>query len=124
MQSDRISKDALRFLFAGSINTAATSVIYLIGLMIMPPTASYAIAWLAGIIFVVGIYPDKVFPGGRRSMVDRGIIAAITIAVFLIGILTLRHLTSTIGPIGAFSATLILTTSLNFLLCRLAVRRT
>lgn len=60
--------DAVRFLVAGSLNTALTSLVYFAGLAVLPSGLSYAIAWLAGLLFVMVLYPERVFPGGRTAL--------------------------------------------------------
>jgi putative flippase GtrA len=123
MKPKHLLADALRFLVFGAINTAVTSAIYIWGLTVFPPTLSYAIAWLVGIVFVVTVYPSIVFPGGHGSLIDRSGIGMVTIVVFLIGLVVLHFLTKSLGDIPAFVVTLALTMFLNFSLSRLIMRR-
>jgi len=114
--SDGVAADGLRFLAAGAINTALTAAVYFLCLPYMSPTAAYAIAWLVGICFVMIVYPDRVFVGGRRTWRARLLFGALTLTVFLLGIVTLRWLVQSTGDARlAFLVTLVLTTALNFL---------
>jgi putative flippase GtrA len=114
--TDAAPADALRFLAAGAINTGLTAAVYFAGLPFMPPTAAYALAWGVGLCFVMIFYPDRVFVGGRRSLRTRLLFGALTVAVFLVGMVTLRLLVPIFGDARiAFVVTLALTTGLNFL---------
>jgi len=124
MRREHLAADATRFLVAGAVNTALTSAIYLALLMVTTPSVAYAIAWLVGLGFVMIVYPDRVFVGGSRSGKARIALGAMTLAVFLAGLLTLRALVSvTEAPRLSFFATLAFTTLLNFLAGRLLLRR-
>ena len=116
--------DAARFLVAGALNTALTTVVYFVGLLIASPGVSYTVAWLVGLVFVMAFYPHRVFVGGDRSLRARLMLAAIVIAVYLIGIVLLRLLIALTGdPRLAFVVTLAATTVVNFILGRTALRR-
>ena len=113
---DGVGADGLRFLAAGAINTALTATVYFLCLPFTSPTGAYAIAWLVGIGFVMIVYPDRVFVGGRRTWRARLLFGALTVAVFLVGLAALRWLVGAFGdPHIAFLMTLVLTTALNFL---------
>jgi putative flippase GtrA len=124
MTDARLSRDALRFLVAGGINTALTSLVYIVGLTFLPPAVSYALAWLCGLALVMVFYPRAVFPGGRRAVADRLAIGASTVVVFLIGLAALELLRRAFSnPVAAFFVTLALTTVLNFSFSRWIIRR-
>ncbi|WP_352661094.1 GtrA family protein [Mesorhizobium australicum] len=124
MAADRIDRDAVRFLVAGGLNTALTSVIYFAGLTVLPSDWSYALAWLAGLVFAMAIYPDRVFPGGRTGFADRLTIGGSIAVVFVVGLAILHVLESFLqnAPVAFFS-TLATTTILNFLISRWILRR-
>jgi putative flippase GtrA len=124
MAADRIGGDALRFLVAGGLNTALTSLVYFVGLSVLPSTWSYALAWLAGLVFVMVFYPDRVFPGGRTGITDRLAIGVSIAVVFVLGLATLKTLESVLqNAAAAFFVTLAITTVLNFVISRWILRR-
>ncbi|TPM10060.1 hypothetical protein FJ960_04855 [Mesorhizobium sp. B2-3-11] len=116
--------DAVRFLVAGGLNTALTSLIYFAGLVVLPSGLSYTIAWLAGLLFVMMFYPERVFLGGRTGFADRLAMGGSIIVVFLIGLASLHFLRSIQQKTAiAFFLTLAVTTILNFLISRWILRR-
>ncbi|MCZ8543099.1 hypothetical protein OOJ09_02820 [Mesorhizobium qingshengii] len=124
MTADRMGSDALRFLVAGALNTALTSVVYFAGLLLLPSAASYAIAWLLGLAFVMVFYPGRVFPGGRTHLADRLTVGGSVAAVFVAGLATLHFLEQLLqSRTVAFFSTLAFTTILNFLVSRWILRR-
>lgn len=85
---------------------------------------SYALAWLAGLVFVMVFYPDRVFPGGRAGIADRLAIGASIAVVFVLGLATLKTLESVLqNTAAAFFVTLAVTTVLNFVISRWILRR-
>ncbi|TPI29082.1 hypothetical protein FJW08_18455 [Mesorhizobium sp. B3-2-1] len=124
MAADRIGGDAVRFLVAGGLNTALTSLVYFAGLTMLPSSLSYGIAWLAGLVFVMVLYPNRVFPGGRTGFAARLAIGGSIAIVFVIGLATLKALERALqSTAAAFFATLAVTTILNFLISRWILRR-
>jgi putative flippase GtrA len=124
MAIDRIGSDAIRFLVAGGLNTALTSAVYFAGLTLLPSAVSYTIAWLAGLVFVMVFYPDRVFPGGRAGLADRLAVGGSVAVVFVAGLAILHFLERMLQSRGAaFFATLAATTMLNFLVSRWILRR-
>lgn len=124
MSNARLSGDAIRFLVAGGLNTALTSVVYVAGLAFFPSGVSYAIAWLCGLVFVMALYPNRVFIGGRRTVADRMAMGGSTVVVFLIGLGSLHFLEAALkNSVAAFFVTLALTTALNFSISRWILRR-
>ncbi|MCR5940312.1 hypothetical protein FG152_05650 [Ochrobactrum sp. XJ1] len=121
--TEGITSDAKRFVFAGVVNTALTSVVYVLALMIVTPTAAYTIAWILGLIFVVLVYPDRVFIGGSTRAKARLHLAFSTIGIFGLGVLVLRLLVYAMAmPLLAFVLTIIVTTTANFYLGRTILR--
>ncbi|TPN41025.1 hypothetical protein FKO01_01120 [Mesorhizobium sp. B2-3-3] len=124
MAVDRIGGDAVRFLVAGGLNTALTSAVYFAGLIVLPSGLSYALAWLAGLVFVMVFYPDRVFPGSRTGLTDRLAIGATIAVVFVVGLVSLHVLQAILqNNVMAFMLTLATTTVLNFLFSRWILRR-
>jgi putative flippase GtrA len=120
-----LAVDLGRFAVAGAVNTLISFVIYQAALCLLPPSASYAIAWGAGLAFVVLVYPDHVFRGGRRAPADRALLAASYAVLFLIGLLTLDLMVKlTAAPRLAIIATLFMTTTASFLVSWYVLRRT
>jgi putative flippase GtrA len=123
-ESDHIGSDAVRFLVAGGLNTALTTLVYFGGLWVASPGVSYTIAWLIGLAFVMAFYPDRVFVGGDNSPRARLMLGAVTIGVFLIGLVLLQVLIRLTGEARvAFLLTLITTTAINFVAGRTLLRR-
>lgn len=124
MTADRIGGDAARFLVAGGLNTALTSIVYFAGLTVLSSSLSYGLAWLVGLVFVMTFYPDRVFPGGRTGFADRLAIGGSIVVVFVIGLVILRVLESALQNTAlAFFVTLATTTILNFVISRWILRR-
>ncbi|MGP3713392.1 GtrA family protein [Brucella sp. RRSP16] len=118
-----IAGDAKRFAFAGVVNTALTSAVYILALTILNPTAAYAVAWVLGIIFVVLVYPHRVFIGGSTRAKARSHLAFSTIGIFGLGVLVLHLLVyMTSMPLLAFALTVIVTTIANFCVGRAILR--
>ncbi|ESX17819.1 polysaccharide synthesis protein GtrA [Mesorhizobium sp. LNJC384A00] len=114
----------MRFLVAGGLNTALTTLIYFAGLTVFPSSFSYGLAWLAGLVFAMVFYPDRVFPGGRTGFADRLAIGASIAIVFVVGLVSLQVLERILQNTAvAFFVTLATTTILNFLISRWILRR-
>ncbi len=121
--TEGVAGDAKRFVFAGVINTALTSAAYVLALTIVNPTAAYTIAWVLGLIFVVLVYPDRVFIGGSTRAKARLHLVISTIGIFGVGVLALHLLVYlTAMPLLAFVLTIIVTTIANFCLGRAILR--
>lgn len=116
--------DAIRFVIAGVANTGLTLVVYQLLLFALSPSLAYVSAWLAGLIFVAVVYPNKVFKGGRQGTSDRLLLAACYCAVFLSGLLLLQALQALeFNPRLAIFVVIIATTLINFFLSRGVLRR-
>lgn len=119
-----LSSDAARFIVAGVVNTALTLVVYQALLLVMTPSLAYAGSWIAGLIYVAIVYPDKVFKNGRRDLSDRFALAGSYVAMFLLGLLLLKLLQAAgIAPSLAIFLVVGTTTVMNFLLSRTILRR-
>ncbi|MGE0281528.1 MAG: GtrA family protein [Rhizobiaceae bacterium] len=122
--TDHVSSDAVRFLVAGGLNTALTTLVYFVALLVASPGVSYTIAWLVGLAFVMIFYPDRVFVGGDNSLKARLMLGAVTIGVFLIGLALLQAFIRFTGDARiAFLLTLAATTTINFVAGRMLLRR-
>jgi putative flippase GtrA len=119
-----VTADAARFLAAGGVNTLVSVGIYQIALFAVSPSVAYSIAWVSGLGFLVAVYPERVFIGGRRGACDRVLMAASYVAVFAAGFSLLGKLVIVTGaPRLAIIATVMFTTVLNFVLSRSILRR-
>lgn len=56
-----MSGDFVRFIIAGTLNTAATILLYYILLYVFNPTAAYIVSWLVGLAGVIAFYPSFIF---------------------------------------------------------------
>jgi putative flippase GtrA len=124
MKNDKLSADAIRFIVGGIVNTAFTYVIFLLVLQVSSYTTAYCISWAVGILFVVIVYPTRVFIGSNASTVKRVISGLQYIVVFFLGLTFLRLLVEhlTLGKEISMLATIVFTTTINFLLMRFILR--
>jgi len=119
-----IPADAARFIVAGAINTALTILVYEVAMSFLPASLSYGIAWLVGIGFLMIVYPEKVFPGGRTRVTDRLFLAASYALIFVLGLGVLRIATmASVSPRIAIVIAVIVTTAANFFSSRTILRR-
>jgi len=116
--------DLLRFVGAGGVNTLFTVVLYQGLLFALSPTMAYTAAWVAGLAFVMIVYPSRVFVGGRadgRARLGTGIIY---LASFALGLVVVRIVGERLDqPQLAVFAALAVTTVFNFLVMRLFLRK-
>jgi putative flippase GtrA len=124
MKNHKLSADALRFIIGGIANTAFTYVIFLLVLQVSSYTIAYCVSWAVGILFVVIVYPSRVFVGSKASPVKRVISGLQYILVFFLGLAFLRLLVEyfMLGREISMLATIVFTTVINFLLMRLIMR--
>jgi putative flippase GtrA len=119
-----LGSDGLRFLIAGAANTFLTFVAYQLFLFAMAPFPAYALAWVCGLVFVVIVYPSKVFVGARTDATARFRLGLTYAAVFLVGLATLEGLTAlSLSPRLAIIVVMAVTTLANFLLGHLVLGR-
>jgi putative flippase GtrA len=118
-----LRKDGLRFLAAGLANTGLTFLVYQLLLFVVSAQLAYVVAWCAGLLFVVAVYPSKVFAGGRTDWRARVNLGISYVGVFLVGLLTLKLLgTWSVAPRIAIVFVMGVTTVTNFIVGRLLVR--
>lgn len=124
MKNHKLSADAIRFIIGGLANTGFTYLIFLLALQVTTYTIAYCISWAVGILFVVIVYPSKVFVGSNTSVSRRVISGLQYIAVFFLGLAFLKLLIEyfMLNKELSMLITIIFTTSINFLLMRLVLR--
>lgn len=123
MKGEQLAADGIRFILAGATNTILTLGFYQVALFILPHNISYALSWVLGVLFLIIVYPTKVFPGGSAS--SGRIVAAIAIyvSVFAVSLWTLELAISFgLHERLAIFVVLALSASLNFMLMRLIFR--
>ena len=114
--------DGLRFLLAGGLNTLLTLAAYQALLFVSPAWMAYALSWVCGLLFVMIVYPSRVFAGARTDMAARARLGASYAILFLLGLGTLRLLGQAGVPARlAILGVLAVTTLSNFVLGRLAL---
>ena len=87
-------RDIIRFFFGGIINTFFTLILFQLCLFFISPGLSYTISWLAGILFIVIIYPTKVFPKSSNSLKKSIYVTISYIAIYFISIWSLNFFIS------------------------------
>jgi putative flippase GtrA len=124
MKDTRLFGDWVRFILAGGFNTFLTLGVYQLLIFVMPRDFAYAVSWLVGIVYLLIVYPTKVFPGGRSSALLSAMVVIIYLVVFVVGLWCLGYLVGTAGVHErlAIFVTLSLSASINFVLMRLVYR--
>ena len=117
--------DAVRFLFAGGLNTLLSYLVYLLLNMVVSYQVAYALSWLFGLLFIVIFYPSKVFIGSENSWKKIALLVLQYVFVFVCGLQCLMLMVSYLGLSEALAAlfTMVFTTGLNFILMRLLYRK-
>lgn len=111
--------DGLRFLLAGAVNTLITLAVYQLLLFVTSPSLGYGLSWVCGLLFVIIFYPSRVFAGARRDLSARAWLGCSYLALFLVGLGTLKVLgTMQVPPRISIFIVLAVTTASNFLLGR------
>lgn len=87
-----LAADGVRFLVAGAANTLLTLGLFQLFLFALPPGRSYALSWACGLLFVVAVYPSRVFGNARTDVRARARLGITYAALFLFGLGTLRLL--------------------------------
>lgn len=124
LNAETVGSDAVRFGIAGLVNTGLSFLAYQLALFVMSPSPAYGLAWLIGIAFLVIVYPERVFIGGRKGPMDRALLVASYLVVFVLGLLFLRAVIALTGAERlAIIAAIGFTTVLNFLAARFILRR-
>jgi putative flippase GtrA len=123
LSHEGLRKDGLRFLAAGLANTGLTFLLYQLLLFVVSAQLAYVVTWCAGLLFVVAVYPSKVFAGGRTDWRARINLGISYIGVFLVGLLTLKLLGYwSVAPRLAIVFVMGVTTVANFIVGRYLVR--
>ncbi len=117
--SSRVHHQALRFLVAGAINTAATYVLYLALLPLLSYTLAYTITYIAGIVLAYFVSTKYVFQV-RRSARGLVLFPLVYIAQYLAGVLVLRVAVETFAISQKFALlfSIAVTVPMTFLLSR------
>lgn len=115
--------DGFRFILAGGVNTLLTLGVYQLGLVFLPHNLAYAISWFLGILYLIIVYPAKVFPGSTASFKRNVAVIVVYLTVFLIGLWSLERVVEFgLHERLAIFVVLIVSATLNFLLMRLVYR--
>lgn len=116
--------DGIRFLLGGLSNAVLTFAIYQLALMFFGPKLAYCIAWACGLLFVVWVYPDRVFIGGKSDASARIRLGASYLIIFILGLLALElfHVFG-VSPRISIIFVMAFTTLINFLAGRFVLRR-
>lgn len=115
----QVRHEGLRFLIAGSLNTAATYAIYLLLLPVLRYEIAYSIAYVLGIGLAYLLNVSYVFRV-RHSARKLTLFPLAYFAQYLLGILVLRFTVETMGVSRAFALlfSLTITVPIVFLLIR------
>ena len=115
--------DAFRFLIAGSINVLLSLCVYQLCLLVWSHDISYALSWVAGLTYLVVVYPSKVFSGGSTSLLKSLIVLCSYFLVFTVGLWCLSQFVSVgINERLAIFLVLPISTVLNFVCMRIVYR--
>lgn len=117
-------RDGLRFLVAAAANAVLSLAVYQLLLFWTAPATAYLGSWACSLVFVVVVYPDKVFLHGRTDPAARLGITASYVVVLLVGLAALEALTDLgLAPRIAILLVMAITTVTNFTISRLLLRR-
>lgn len=119
-----LHREALRFLVAGAINTAATYVLYLALLPLLNYTLAYTITYVAGIVLAYLLSTRYVFQV-RRSARGLALFPLVYVAQYLAGVLVLRVAVETFAVAQklALLFSIAVTVPMTFLLSRWLLKR-
>ncbi len=106
-----------RFLGAGIVNTLLSLLVYQMALFLVSPVLAYAIAWLAGIVFLIVVYPKHVFRVNAHYP-QRIMMIVIYGIVFVISSWVLSLLDEYINARFSIFLVIVFSTLLNFILLR------
>ena len=123
IQSNQLVADGIRFLLAGGLNTLLSILVYQLLLLFLSPGLSYALCWLVGLVFLLVVYPSKVFVGSGTNTQRMATTVAVYAVVFGISYFCLQALVAHgVPPRLAIFGVLVISTATNFLLMRLIYR--
>lgn len=115
--------DGFRFVLAGGFNTLLTIGVYQLCLVFLPHNLAYATSWLVGILYLIIVYPTKVFPGGTSSLKRSAATVTVYLTVFLISLWSLEQVVGLgMHKRLAIFVVLVVSATLNFILMRLVYR--
>ena len=125
-RADTLLAQGLRFVGVGALNTFGTLLLYQLLLFVMSYTPAYAIAWIAGLVFVNLAYPYFVYSKPRATRRETLLNSCYYIGSFglswvlLYGFTNLLH----VNPRLSILLVLALVVPLNFLVTRRIYRPT
>jgi len=124
IKGNHLLGDGFRFLIAGGLNTLITVGIYQLCLGFLSHNKAYAISWLVGILYLIIVYPTKVFTGNSFSITQSAVAVGVYLIVFLIGLWSLEQIIN-LGTHERLAIFIILafSTLLNFTLMRILYRK-
>lgn len=99
-------------------------MLYQLCLLIVSHELAYGVSWIAGLTFLVVVYPSKVFSVSNSDWTQKVLIVLLYAVNFLVGLWFLNQLvTRQVAPEFAIFMVLAYTTVVNFLGMRLILRR-
>ncbi len=118
-----IAGDAFRFLIAGGFNVLLTLCVYQFCLLAWNHNISYSISWAVGLVYLVVVYPSRVFPGGKTSPGKALIVVCSYLLVFSASLWSLNEIVGAgINERLAIFFVLAISTVLNFISMRIVYR--
>ncbi len=120
----RLRHQALRFLIAGAINTAATYAIYLALLPLLDYTLAYTIAYVTGIVISYFLNTSFVFRV-TRTAANMAVFPLVYVVQYLLGALVLNFAVRWFGVPEKFAlvASIVVTIPVTFFLSRALLHR-
>ncbi len=123
LSNQSIISDALRFIGVGGINTLFTIILYQILLTFLTHQYAYSLSWLSGFIFLMIVYPSKVFIGGMTTQKRKLLMAILYLLIFIVSLWFLDFLVALqIHKRLAIFIVIIFSSLLNFFLIRRILR--
>ena len=84
--------DGIRFIVAGAINSLITVILYQLLLGYFSHSYSYALSWIIGMMFLIVVYPSKVFRVENSGLKNSLLTIFVYIATFYFGLKLLDYL--------------------------------
>jgi len=123
LDSENIRSDGIRFIGAGAANTLITLIIYQILLLTLSHNYAYSISWIIGVIFLMVVYPTRVFIDSKNSTKRKVAAAMSYLTVFIAGMWCLNILIgSGLHERLAIFVVVVFSALLNFFLMRFLLR--
>ena len=118
-----VAGDAFRFLIAGGFNVLLTLGVYQLCLLVWNHNISYSMSWAVGLVYLVLVYPNKVFPGGRSSPGKALVVVCSYLLVFSASLWSLNQIVGLgVNERLAIFFVLAISTVLNFISMRIVYR--